>query len=54
LQRAIRKEVRMMSDDERRRLFDAFRQLKASGEYNRLASIHRQVLLYMLQIRSTH
>ncbi|VDK82198.1 unnamed protein product [Litomosoides sigmodontis] len=42
LQRAIRKEIRMLSDNERNRFFNAVRQLKASGEYDRLASIHKQ------------
>ncbi|KAL4003423.1 Common central domain of tyrosinase family protein [Acanthocheilonema viteae] len=42
LQRSIRKEIRMLNDSERKRFFNAVRQLKASGEYNRLANIHRQ------------
>uniref|UniRef100_A0A0R3RSJ5 Tyrosinase_Cu-bd domain-containing protein n=1 Tax=Elaeophora elaphi TaxID=1147741 RepID=A0A0R3RSJ5_9BILA len=42
LQRAVRKEIRMLTDDERERFFNAVRQLKASGEYNRLANIHRK------------
>lgn len=43
LQRAVRKEIRMLSDNERERFFNAIRQLKLSGEYDRLAIIHRQV-----------
>ncbi|CAG9538263.1 unnamed protein product [Cercopithifilaria johnstoni] len=43
LQQAIRKEIRMLSNSERERLFNAIRQLKASGEYDRLARIHQQV-----------
>ncbi|EFO24472.2 tyrosinase 1 [Loa loa] len=42
LQRAIRKEIRMLNNSERERFLKAIRQLKASGEYNRLADIHRQ------------
>ncbi|EJW70221.1 hypothetical protein WUBG_18872, partial [Wuchereria bancrofti] len=42
LERAIRKEIRMLNKDERERFFTAIQQLKASGEYNRLADIHRQ------------
>ncbi|VDN06474.1 unnamed protein product [Thelazia callipaeda] len=43
LQRAVRKEIRVLTDDERHRFFEAVRQLKASGEYDRLAVIHKQV-----------
>ncbi|VDM40417.1 unnamed protein product [Toxocara canis] len=43
LNRAIRKEIRMMSDSERNRLFGAIRQLKNTGEYDRLSDMHRQV-----------
>ncbi|VIO92324.1 ShTK domain containing protein [Brugia malayi] len=42
LERAIRKEIRMLNKNERERFFTAIQQLKASGEYNRLADIHRQ------------
>lgn len=49
LQRAIRKEIRMLSDDERNRFFNAVRQLKASGGYNHLASIHEQVTYLMMK-----
>ncbi|KAM3722694.1 putative tyrosinase-like protein [Dirofilaria immitis] len=41
LQRVVRKEIRMLTDDERERFFNAIQQLKASGEYDRLAEIHR-------------
>uniref|UniRef100_A0A915BPT9 ShKT domain-containing protein n=2 Tax=Parascaris univalens TaxID=6257 RepID=A0A915BPT9_PARUN len=41
--RATRKELRMMSDSERNRLFKAIQQLKNSGEYDRLSDMHRQV-----------
>lgn len=40
--KAIRKEYRMLSDDERNRLHSAFLQIKNNGEYDRLATIHSQ------------
>uniref|UniRef100_A0A915DFA9 Tyrosinase copper-binding domain-containing protein n=1 Tax=Ditylenchus dipsaci TaxID=166011 RepID=A0A915DFA9_9BILA len=42
LNKAVRKEYRMMSDEERDRFHAAFRQLKNSGEYDRLSVIHSQ------------
>ncbi|CAB3407380.1 unnamed protein product [Caenorhabditis bovis] len=42
LRKAIRKEYRMLSDDERRRLHAAFRTIKENGEYDRLARVHAQ------------
>lgn len=42
LNKAVRKEYRMLSDDERQRYHAALRQLKNSGEYDRLAVIHSQ------------
>ncbi|VDO50798.1 unnamed protein product [Onchocerca flexuosa] len=43
LQRAVRKEIRMLNKDEIERFFKAIQQLKTSGEYDRLAIIHRSV-----------
>lgn len=42
LSKAVRKEYRQLSDDERNRYHSAIRQLKNSGEYDRLAIIHSQ------------
>uniref|UniRef100_A0A915PK38 Tyrosinase copper-binding domain-containing protein n=1 Tax=Setaria digitata TaxID=48799 RepID=A0A915PK38_9BILA len=42
LRRAVRKEIRMLNDNERERFFHAIQQIKASGEYDRLADIHRR------------
>lgn len=42
LTKAIRKEYRMLTDDERRRFHSALIQLKRSGEYDKLALIHGQ------------
>ncbi|CAB3410755.1 unnamed protein product [Caenorhabditis bovis] len=43
LRKAIRKEYRLMTDDERQRLHNAFRTLKNNGEYDRLGRIHSQM-----------
>ncbi|CAK5062706.1 unnamed protein product [Meloidogyne enterolobii] len=40
-QKAYRKELRTMSDDERNRLFKCIRKLKDSGEYDALARLHK-------------
>ncbi|KAL6726722.1 hypothetical protein Aduo_008663 [Ancylostoma duodenale] len=40
---ALRKEYRMMTDNERNRWNNAILQLKRSGEYDRLSVMHRQV-----------
>ncbi|KAI1721618.1 common central domain of tyrosinase domain-containing protein [Ditylenchus destructor] len=42
LAKALRKEYRMLSDDERNRFHAALRQLKNSGEYDRISVIHSQ------------
>ena len=42
LRKALRKEYRMMTDAERDRFHAVIRQLKTSGEYDRLATIHSQ------------
>uniref|UniRef100_A0AC35FYI9 ShKT domain-containing protein n=1 Tax=Panagrolaimus sp. PS1159 TaxID=55785 RepID=A0AC35FYI9_9BILA len=42
LRKALRKDYRMLSDDERARFHAAIRQLKNSGEYDRLAVVHSQ------------
>ncbi|KAI6181593.1 Common central domain of tyrosinase [Aphelenchoides besseyi] len=42
LRRAVRKEYRTLTDDERERYHNAVRQIKANGEYDRLARIHSQ------------
>ncbi|CAA95805.2 Putative tyrosinase-like protein tyr-3 [Caenorhabditis elegans] len=42
LGKVVRKEYRMLSDDERQRLHQAFRTLKQNGEYDRLARVHAQ------------
>uniref|UniRef100_A0A1I8BFJ2 Tyrosinase_Cu-bd domain-containing protein n=1 Tax=Meloidogyne hapla TaxID=6305 RepID=A0A1I8BFJ2_MELHA len=41
-QKAYRKELRMMSDEERDRLFKCIRKLKDSGEYDAIALLHRE------------
>ncbi|CAI4227628.1 unnamed protein product [Auanema sp. JU1783] len=43
LQKAVRKEYRMMTDDERQRFHNAFRTLKENGEYERIGRIHSQM-----------
>lgn len=40
----------MLTDDERNRLNNAWRQLKNSGEYGRLAVIHKQVKCIFSQV----
>ncbi|KAK6729930.1 hypothetical protein RB195_006777 [Necator americanus] len=42
LRKAIRKEYRMMTDDERQRYHAAIRTLKQNGEYDRISRIHSQ------------
>ncbi|XGW23343.1 hypothetical protein V3C99_005520 [Haemonchus contortus] len=42
LRKAIRKELRMMSDDERERFNQAVRTLKQNGEFDRISRIHAQ------------
>lgn len=42
LTKAIRKEYRMLTDDERRRFHSALIQLKNSGEFDKMALIHAQ------------
>ncbi|KAI6230436.1 hypothetical protein M3Y99_01062800 [Aphelenchoides fujianensis] len=42
LRRAVRREYRTLSDDERERFHAAVRQIKANGEFDRLARIHSQ------------
>ncbi|CAJ0593870.1 unnamed protein product [Cylicocyclus nassatus] len=42
LRKALRKEYRQLSDNERARLHAAFRTMKNNGEYDRLATIHSQ------------
>uniref|UniRef100_A0AC34R0V6 Tyrosinase copper-binding domain-containing protein n=1 Tax=Panagrolaimus sp. JU765 TaxID=591449 RepID=A0AC34R0V6_9BILA len=42
LQKALRKEYRMMTDAERDRFHAVIRQLKNNGEYDRLATVHSQ------------
>ncbi|KHN76800.1 Putative tyrosinase-like protein tyr-3 [Toxocara canis] len=42
LKKAIRKEYRMLSDDERQRFHSAIVQLKRSGEFDKMAIIHAQ------------
>ncbi|ULU11549.1 hypothetical protein L3Y34_015167 [Caenorhabditis briggsae] len=42
LGKVVRKEYRMLSEDERNRLHQAFRTLKQNGEYDRLARVHAQ------------
>ncbi|CAI5439287.1 unnamed protein product [Caenorhabditis angaria] len=43
LRKSVRKEYRTLSDDERSRLHNAFRQLKNNGEYDRIGRIHSQM-----------
>uniref|UniRef100_A0A0N4ZUJ2 Tyrosinase_Cu-bd domain-containing protein n=1 Tax=Parastrongyloides trichosuri TaxID=131310 RepID=A0A0N4ZUJ2_PARTI len=43
LQKSYRREIRMLSDDERQRYFAAVRVLKNNGEYDRLSAQHRSV-----------
>ncbi|UMM11436.1 hypothetical protein L5515_000726 [Caenorhabditis briggsae] len=43
LQKSVRKEYRMLTDDERNRLHAAFRALKNNGEYDRIGRIHSQM-----------
>ena len=45
LLKAVRKEYRMLTDDERARFHNALLTLKRSGEYDRLAAIHAQVAI---------
>lgn len=40
LERAVRKEIRHFSDDERERFHRALNHLKRSGEYKRIAQLH--------------
>ncbi|KJH52769.1 shTK domain protein [Dictyocaulus viviparus] len=42
LKKAVRKEIRMMTDDERQRYFSAIRTLKQNGEYDGIARLHKQ------------
>ncbi|KAK6046966.1 hypothetical protein COOONC_15529, partial [Cooperia oncophora] len=42
LKKAIRKEIRMLTDDERERYYEAVRILKQNGEYDRISRIHSQ------------
>ncbi|VDO23215.1 unnamed protein product [Haemonchus placei] len=42
LGKALRKEYRQLSDEERGRVHSAFQAIKSSGEFDRLASIHAQ------------
>ncbi|PIC51125.1 hypothetical protein B9Z55_001766 [Caenorhabditis nigoni] len=42
LGKVVRKEYRMLSEDERNRLHQALRTLKQNGEYDRLARVHAQ------------
>ncbi|RCN43576.1 common central domain of tyrosinase [Ancylostoma caninum] len=42
LRKALRKEYRQLTDDERNRVHTAFRTIKSSGEFDRLARIHAQ------------
>ncbi|WKX91862.1 hypothetical protein Q1695_010135 [Nippostrongylus brasiliensis] len=42
LKKAIRKEIRMMTDDERQKYYTAVRTLKSNGEYDRISRIHSQ------------
>ncbi|VDN51144.1 unnamed protein product [Dracunculus medinensis] len=42
LKKAVRKEYRLLSDDERRRFHWALRQLKQNGEYDKMARIHAE------------
>lgn len=43
LQRAVRREIRTLSDSERQALFSAIQQLKQNGQYDQMAEQHRQV-----------
>lgn len=45
LRRTVRKEIRMLTNDELQRLNNAIRQLKLSAIYDQLANIHRQVTI---------
>ncbi|CAK5113229.1 unnamed protein product [Meloidogyne enterolobii] len=42
VRKSVRKEYRMLSDDERARFHAALKAIKASGEYDRIATIHSQ------------
>ncbi|EFO94245.1 CRE-TYR-3 protein [Caenorhabditis remanei] len=42
LGKVVRKEYRMLSEDERNRLHQALRTLKSNGEYDRLSRVHAQ------------
>ncbi|XP_048759156.2 uncharacterized protein LOC125668782 [Ostrea edulis] len=48
-QRAIRREIRVLSDEQRQRFFDALNEMKAEGSYDAWASIHTGIV-----IRSAH
>ncbi|RCN47519.1 hypothetical protein ANCCAN_06416 [Ancylostoma caninum] len=41
LKKAVRKEYRMLTDEERRRYHDAMNNIKVNGEYDKLARIHK-------------
>uniref|UniRef100_A0A914NR14 Uncharacterized protein n=1 Tax=Meloidogyne incognita TaxID=6306 RepID=A0A914NR14_MELIC len=41
VQKALRKEIRMISDEERNELFKAIRDMKDTSDYDYIATIHR-------------
>ncbi|KAF7635300.1 Tyrosinase_Cu-bd domain-containing protein [Meloidogyne graminicola] len=44
LKKAIRKELRMLTDEERNEIFAAIREMKNNGDYDYIASVHRDAV----------